>query len=215
MTKQKTAIISANDPVDRKGELKCIGGSTSDAFNNVLANSVIKTLWLQNSDAETQSRQFTAAVATLTGIAPEDELEGMLAGQLVAANAAAMECFRRAMLNEQSFEARKENLNQANKLSRTYVTLLEALNRHRGKGGQQKVTVEHVHVHAGGQAVVGAVQTGGGGAHESGNQPHAKPITHAPEPPLWSQNQDQEPVPVTGHAERPLPHARGRVTRGA
>jgi hypothetical protein len=33
-----------------------------------------------------------------------------------------------------------------------------ALNRHRGKGGQQKVTVEHVHVHAGGQAVVGVVE---------------------------------------------------------
>jgi hypothetical protein len=28
--------------------------------------------------------------------------------------------------------------------------LLDALNRHRGKG-QQKVTVEHVHVHSGGQ----------------------------------------------------------------
>jgi hypothetical protein len=35
----------------------------------------------------------------------------------------------------------------------------EALNRHRGKG-QQKVTVEHVHVHAGGQAVVGMVEWG-------------------------------------------------------
>jgi hypothetical protein len=40
------------------------------------------------------------------------------------------------------------------KLSRTYATLVEALNRHRGKG-QQKVTVEHVHVHEGGQAIVG------------------------------------------------------------
>ena len=49
-------------------------------------------------------------------------------------------------------------MNQANKLSRTWATLLEALNRHRGKG-QQKVTVEHVHVHAGGQAVVGMVET--------------------------------------------------------
>jgi hypothetical protein len=31
--------------------------------------------------------------------------------------------------------------------------VLDALNRHRGKG-QQKVTVEHVHVHEGGQAIV-------------------------------------------------------------
>ena len=50
------------------------------------------------------------------------------------------------MLSEQTFEGRHEKLNQANKLSRTYAMLLESLNRHRGKG-QQKVTVEHVHVH--------------------------------------------------------------------
>jgi hypothetical protein len=41
-------------------------------------------------------------------------------------------------------EGGKEALTQANKLSRTHAALLEALNRHRGKG-QQKVTVEHVH----------------------------------------------------------------------
>ena len=38
---------------------------------------------------------------------------------------------------------------------------MDALGRHRGKG-QQKVTVEHVHVNAGGQAIVGAVAAGGG-----------------------------------------------------
>jgi hypothetical protein len=48
------------------------------------------------------------------------------------------------------------------KPSRSFTTLLEALNRHRGKG-QQKVTVEHVHVHSGRQAIV-AVVAGGGNA---------------------------------------------------
>jgi hypothetical protein len=66
------------------------------------------------------------------------------------------------MLGELTFEGRRENLSQANKLSRTYATLLEALNRHRGKG-QQRVAVEHVHVHPGGQAVVGTVETPGEG----------------------------------------------------
>jgi hypothetical protein len=66
------------------------------------------------------------------------------------------------MLGEQTFEGRSESLSQANKLSRTYAVLLDALNRHRGKG-QQKVTVEHVHVHQGGQAIVGAVNPGGWG----------------------------------------------------
>jgi hypothetical protein len=76
-----------------------------------------------------------------------------MAAQLIAAHNAAMECYRRAMIDEQTFEGRRENLAQANKLSRTFATLLEALNRHRGKG-QQKMTVEHVYVHSGG-AVVG------------------------------------------------------------
>jgi hypothetical protein len=52
---------------------------------------------------------------------------------------------------------------QANKLSRTYAVLLDALNRYRGKEGQQKVTVEHVDVHAGGQAVVGMIESPRGG----------------------------------------------------
>ena len=46
-----------------------------------------------------------------------------MAAQLIAAHNAAMECYRRAMIGEQTFEGRRENLNQANKLSRTYATL--------------------------------------------------------------------------------------------
>jgi hypothetical protein len=64
------------------------------------------------------------------------------------------------MIGEQTFEGHRENLSQAGKLSRTFAVLLDALNRHRGKG-QQKVTVEHVHVHSGGQAVVGVVEPPG------------------------------------------------------
>jgi hypothetical protein len=53
----------------------------------------------------------------LAGVEPKDELEGMLAAQLLASHNAAMECYRRAMIAEQTFEGRKENLSQANKLS--------------------------------------------------------------------------------------------------
>jgi hypothetical protein len=62
----------------------------------------------------------------------------MIATQLIATHNATMECYRRAMIGEQTLEGRRENLNQANKLSRTYATLIEALNRHRGKGASRK-----------------------------------------------------------------------------
>jgi hypothetical protein len=203
MTKAKIkspepTVVEAHDPSSLPGQLKSIGGSKSDIWNNVIANQTIQALWRKNSGEEDRTNQINAAVAGLIGINPNDELEGMLAAQLVACHSAAMECYRRAMIGEQTFEGRRENLSQANKLSRTHATLLEALNRHRGKG-QQKVTVEHVHVHEGGQAIVGNVE-GGGMRTKSENQPHA--LGYAPGETLRSANAERDTVPVAGDGER-------------
>jgi hypothetical protein len=207
----KPSTVVANDPDDLRGTLKNVGGSRSDNWNNILANQTLQSLWLKHSDAETRDRQYGATVAALIGIGPKDELEGMMGAQLIAAHNAAMECHRRAMIAEQTFEGRRENLAQANKLSRTFAALLQALNRHRGKG-QQKVTVEHVHIHSGGQAMVGIVGTQGGGDRvELEHQPHAKQIAHAPEPALWGTDAEAAAVPIPRDAERPLPDARRTV----
>lgn len=220
MTAKKSAgtptTVVADNPEDRKGLLKSIGGSKSDRWNNTLANQAVQSLWLKNSSAEERDKQLTATVAALSGIAPKDELEGMMAAQLIAAHNAAMECYRRAMIGEQTFEGRRENLAQANKLSRTYAALVEALNRHRGKG-QQKVTVEHVHVHAGGQAVVGMVATpgqlGGGDVSKTEEQPHARQVTHAPEPALPCPDPCRDAMSVACDGEWALPYARWQLQR--
>jgi hypothetical protein len=204
----KPSTVVANDSNELKGTLKNIGGSRSDHWNNILANQTVQALWLNHSDPVTRNKQYKATAAALVGIGPKDELEGMMAAQLIAAHNAAMECYRRAMIGEQTFEGRRENLAQANKLSRSFATLLEALNRHRGKG-QQKVTVEHVHVHSGGQAVVGMVEAPGGGDQaKSEEQPHAKQIAHAPGPPLPSPDAGRDALPIAGDAERAVPDAR-------
>jgi hypothetical protein len=52
--------------------------------------------------------------------------------------------------------------NLTNKFMRTYTMQLEALARKRRKG-EQNIRVEHVHVHAGGRAIVGNVSHRGGG----------------------------------------------------
>jgi hypothetical protein len=206
---KKPITVIANDPEALKGSLKRIGGSQSDHWNNILADQTVKTLWLAYSDEETRSRKYSATVAALIGIAPKDEIEGMIAAQLLAAHNAGMECYRRAMIGDQTFEGRRENLSQANKLSRSYAVLLDALNRHRGKG-QQKVTVEHVHVHAGGQAVVGNVESRGGGfAPKAKDQPHA--LAHAPGTTMPSTDTAREPVPVARDEERPMPDARRTI----
>lgn len=73
----------------------------------------------------------------------------MLAVQMVGTNDAALEGLRRAALTNQTFEGRDMAL---------YAKQLATLDTRRGKG-QQKVTVEHVNVEPGGQAILGNVET--------------------------------------------------------
>ena len=182
--------------IERTAPLRLISGSDCEDFTTVLVTQVGNSLWLKNSDPEERARQIDAAITTMVGMKPRDELEGMLIAQLIASHNAAMECYRRAMLAEQSFEARRENLNQAHKLSRTYAALTDALDRHRGKG-QQRITVEHVNVHAGGQAIVGAVSPGDGSSRQSKKEAYAsREITHEPGIPMRSPDPQWETMPI-------------------
>jgi hypothetical protein len=107
-------------------------------------------------------------------INPNDEIEAMLASQMVATHFASMRAMRN-LKNSDTVAAQDSNGNIAIKLMRTYTMQIEALNRYRGKG-QQKMTVEHIHVHAGGQAIVGQVSNnkGGGAISKTMEQPHAQ-----------------------------------------
>lgn len=100
-------------------------------------------------------------IGALRGIEPRDEVEAMLAAQMVAVHNATMkvaEQFSRVE-NLMQFEAQEKAYN---KLARTFTTQVETLKRYR-TNGEQKVTVQHVHVSDGGQAVIGHVSTGEGG----------------------------------------------------
>ncbi len=96
----------------------------------------------------------------LLAISPENEVETMLAAQMIGIHTMSMTMMRRAMSTDQTVEGVNNNVNRVTRLSRTFIGLLEALNRHRGKG-KQKITVEHVTVNEGGQAIVGNVEHGG------------------------------------------------------
>ena len=97
-----------------------------------------------------------SAIERMAGIKPKGPVEDMLAVQMVATHEAAMECLRRAMLPEQTYEGREQNLKHATKLMGLYERQVAALDKHRG-GGQPNVTVKHVYVAEGGQAIVGDV----------------------------------------------------------
>ena len=141
---------------------KGASGSQSVHFQRELLDQVAASLWLPEWKSNEQKLQAAkAAYEALQEIAPRSELEGMLAAQMIASHNAAMECLRRAMIPDQTVAGREQNLKHATKLMGLYERQLAALDKHRGKG-QQKITVEHVTVEAGGQAIVGNVLQEGG-----------------------------------------------------
>lgn len=89
-----------------------------------------------------------------------DGLEALLAVQMVGVHSLAMKFLATAALEGQTDHGIEVSINHANRLLRTFTTQVEALKKYRSKG-EQHCTVEHVHVHSGGQAVVGAVTATG------------------------------------------------------
>lgn len=127
-----------------------------------LANQVASNTRAFVKGGEGRVDAMAAIFESIASLAPKDETERMLIAQMISVNEAAMECFARAMLPDQTFAGRDMNLKHAEKLAGIYTRQLEALDKHRGKG-KQKITVEHVNVHAGGQAIVGDVHATNGG----------------------------------------------------
>jgi hypothetical protein len=107
----------------------------------------------------TAREDLQTAIHTLEQIKPEGALQSMLAVQMIGVHNSAVRFLRRASEEGQTFEGADANVHRAVRLFRLFNEQLQALASLRGKTGQQKVTVEHVYVYEGGQAIVGAVGT--------------------------------------------------------
>jgi hypothetical protein len=123
----------------------------------------------------------------------------MLAAQMAVAHLATM-TFARRLAHVDTIQQQDSAQNALNKLMRTFTNQMETLKRYRSNA-QQTVKVEHVHVHEGGQAIVGNVGTGGS-AEKPKDQAHAQ-LTNAPESPMRSVlAADKETLPVASDEER-------------
>ncbi|WP_029547991.1 hypothetical protein [Sphingobium yanoikuyae] len=186
-------------------------GTTSPEF---IDDMLVNLLTYFNAPTDRRAtREINAALAVLDGMKPENEVEAMLLGQMVATNDAAMKCL--SQIN--SLGAAETFGNLSVKLMRTFTAQTEALAKLRRKGEQ---TVRVVHIHPGGQAVVGDVHnhqgTGGGGQQsESEGQSNAADNSGSGRA-LPSPNPIGETVPIaSGRRQEAMPHARRHKPRRA
>lgn len=96
----------------------------------------------------------------------DDPLKAMLATQMAAIHDLQQKEFLFAS-QIVSPDERQFHINAVTKLSNVFIQQAALMQKLQGKG-QQKVTVEHVHVHNGGQAIVGSIATGTGGGVSGG-----------------------------------------------
>ena len=96
------------------------------------------------------------SIAAVQSLEARDGLETLLAVQMVGVHNLAMRCLADAADKEQIDVGVEVYLNRANRLLRTFTAQMEALKKYRSNG-EQRCTVEHVHVYNGGQAVVGTI----------------------------------------------------------
>src|SRR6202522_4012504 len=148
--------------------MNAIGTASEDFLEGLI-------LQLVNASREKTPSEKAAnfMLAVVKGIEPRDQIEAMLAAQMAAVHMASM-TFARRLAHVENIPQQDSAERAFNKLTRTFAAQMSALKEYRSKG-EQKMTVQHVHVGDGGQAIVGNVSasTEGVGAREkTKEQPH-------------------------------------------
>ena len=153
-------IIEHPDEATGSALLMTALGTTDPNFINGLL-SQLGNAGSQGPRLDEGSLNFMLAV--VKGIEPKDQIEAMLGAQMAAVHMATM-TFARRLGHVENIPQQDSAERAFNKLARTFATQVEALKRYQ-TGGEQRMTIEHVNVHAGGQAIVGNVSPtpGGGG----------------------------------------------------
>lgn len=146
--------------IENNKALCAIFGTTQREQAEALLTHCLKILATNEaSDKHPGNDERLFVLTIIKDLAPRNAVERMLAVQMAATHV--------AMIRSARWLAGANNIPQVqahytgfNKLARTFAAQVEALRKHR-TGGEQRVTVQHVTVADGGQAIVGAVQTGG------------------------------------------------------
>ena len=177
---------------------------------NFLAGMLSQLLEASTTLSNPQAQEANFILSVIDGVEPRDQLEAMLAAQMGALQMASMKMAGR-LARAETVPQQDSATRALAKLTRAFAQQVDALSRYRGKG-QQVVRVEHVHVHAGGQAIVGPVDASGRGHDEKRDQPHAAAIEHARVEPMWCANATGDAVPGAGdEGEGAMPATRRRA----
>jgi hypothetical protein len=174
---------------------EALGTADKDFLAGILGQLVTAS----TEDGKVDEVGINFMLSIIKDVAPKDQLETLLATQMAAVHIATMTFAKRLGCADNLLQ--QENAERAfNKLARTFIGQLEALKRYR-TGGEQRLTVTHLTVNDGGQAIVGSVN-GGPPPQKVEEQPLA--VAHSPQIEMPSAHQKRKAMSVSRNGEWPL-----------
>jgi hypothetical protein len=152
--KIENRTISLDHPDELTGALLLQNalGTLDDSFATALIQQLAQS---RQRAGKVDQLSLNFMLSFIKGIEPRDQVESTLAAQMAAVHMEVMR-FAGRLGHIENLAQQDSALRAFNQLARTFATQLEALKRYR-TGGEQKVTVQHVSVSEGGQAIVGNV----------------------------------------------------------
>jgi hypothetical protein len=137
-------------------QLKAAFGTVSDAFVDMALHHLERAARMPGAGPSDMA--INGAIAMIAARAPVDEVEAALAVQMACTHMVTMVMMARVGGGHGGPHRLPGMASAIAKLTRAYCTQVETYRRLRG-GGEQKITVQHVTVNEGGQAIVGAVNS--------------------------------------------------------
>lgn len=134
----------------RSESVKDVFKRTTGSSNLIVGERILKKI-AQGLSADKFENRINEASALLPALQPSDETEALLLGQFLVLQDSAMKCLRLANLPEQGFYHEERLFNLAHKLLNTANQTMQTVLKYRS-GGKQ--TVQVIHVHNEGQAIV-------------------------------------------------------------
>jgi len=134
------------------------GNTLSDEFAEVMLGKLITALRPGPFD-HLDEATLNAAMAVISSINPQTELAALIAVQIAATGFAGLKFLRQSQHHMDEIYIDVYG-GYATKLFRLQLEMIQAFDRHQG-GNKQTMEVRHVHIHAGGQGVVGIVNAAG------------------------------------------------------
>ncbi len=109
-------------------------------FRQRLITQIAEVMWFPKDMSETaREDRLIEAYDALVGIDPQDEVEGMLACQLVVTHRAALDCMRLSMASPATSGDRGDIIGQVERLLAIHTRNLAALDQHRARNKQRAV----------------------------------------------------------------------------